>query len=56
MKKILLLLTVLSVLLSSCASILNGKYQKIAIIKQDESDKILIGGEEAKQNKDKYLL
>ena len=43
-------------LLSSCGTILNGKYQKIVINKEHESDKILIDGEEPKTKKGKYLV
>jgi serine protease Do len=55
MKQILVLLVVTSILFSSCASILNGKYQKININKK-AGDEILINGEPAQMKKGKYLF
>lgn len=42
--------------LSSCATILNSKYQKIAITTKSSSDTILIDGEKPKKKKGKYLV
>lgn len=54
MKKLSLLIAI-SVLLSSCASILNGKYQKITINTNQENT-ILVNGETPKIKKGKYLF
>ena len=55
MKNKIILFVVVAMLLSSCASILNGKYQKITINKED-SDQILIDGEIPKEKNGKYLI
>ena len=55
MKKIILLLLSVSLLFSSCASILNSRYQKVAI-NTKRGDEILINGEEARTKKGRYLL
>lgn len=43
-------------LCTSCATILNSKYQKVVITTDDPNDKILIDGEEPKMKKGKYLV
>ena len=55
MKNKIILFVVVAMLLYSCASILNGKYQKITINKED-SDQILIDGEIPKEKNGKYLI
>src|SRR6056297_86968 len=55
MKKVLLLLVASSLLFSNCATILNGKYQKIPINKQN-GDEILIDGEKPEMKKGAYLF
>ncbi len=54
MRKILLFLTT-ALVLSGCASILNGRYQKVTI-KTDPKNEVFINGEKAKVVNDKYLL
>lgn len=54
MKKIILLILI-ATLSSSCASILNGKYQKIAIYKSSNS-KVLVNGKKGEVKKGMYLV
>ena len=55
MKKTAILITALSLLLSSCATILNGKYQKIEMY-TDYADEVLINDEKAIKKNGKYLF
>ncbi len=55
-KKVLILSMSLVFLFSSCATMLNGKYQKIEIKKVSSSDKILIDGKAPKIKDNKYLF
>jgi hypothetical protein len=55
MKKIISFLLISSILFSSCASILNGRYQKVAI-KKKENATVLINGEKPVMKQGKYVL
>ncbi|EAY24016.1 S1C family serine protease [Microscilla marina] len=55
MKKSTFTFLLLSFLLSSCATILNGKYQKVAII-TDQNNQVYINGKKAQEVKGKYRL
>jgi S1-C subfamily serine protease len=58
MKKVQVLVFFITalLLLNSCASILNSRYQKITINKENEKDEILINDEVAETKKGKYLF
>ncbi len=51
----LILVLVSAVMFSSCASILNTRYQKVTINTKKKNE-ILVDGEKAKKKKGKYLL
>lgn len=51
----ILFIAATSILLSSCASILNSKYQKVSI-NTKSSDEVLINGEEPQMKNGEYLL
>lgn len=55
MKKLLILALAATMLLSGCASILNGKYQKITI-NHDRGDEVLIDGERPTKKNGYYLV
>jgi hypothetical protein len=55
MKKIISFLLISSILFSSCASILNGRYQKVGI-KTDEGTSMLVNGKKPVMKKGKYVL
>ena len=55
MGKSIILATTLILMISSCATILNGPYQKV-IINTENSDQVLINNEELDKKDGKYLL